>query len=402
MKVLIIHNFYQSKSPSGENQLVLDEMKLLRSHNNIQVKEFFFQSDSFYSHSPIGKLKMLLNIPWNFGLNKKIKSTLREFKPDVIHIHNTFPFISPSIFYKLRKYPIIFTLHNYRIFCASGTPLRDNKICLECFEKNSFLPSLKYGCYRNSKIQTLPVFLKIVLANFFKVWEKYVKTFFVFSSFQKQLLSNTFLTNPNIRFVKKSNFMEDSSDENIPLNQREKRVVFIGRLSNEKGILQLLDAWDETKNDYMLSIIGDGPLLEQCAKRIKNDRVLLEGKKSKQEVMQYIKNSQLTIIPSICIEGFPMLIAESFSQGTPILASNYGPLPEYIIEGKTGFLIDPIDKKQFSKTIDSILNNKQILETVSNNCKEYFLNHLTSRRNLEILISEYSRAVNKIQTLSKD
>ena len=166
---------------------------------------------------------------------------LKLFSPDIVHIHNTFPLISPAIFYALdSRMPRVLTLHNYRLFCPAGLPLRSGNICTTCIERRNTLPSVIHGCYRDSSIATIPLAISVELHRSLGTWKNQVDRFITFSDFQMQKMISAGL--PSEKIMIKPNFFPGNPVV-VPWKNRGDYIVFVGRLSPEKGICNLVRAW---------------------------------------------------------------------------------------------------------------------------------------------------------------
>jgi hypothetical protein len=163
VKVLLVHNFYGSAAPSGENQVFEAEKALLQAHGH-EVEEFARRSDEIRSQGVWGVARGALATPWNPWMTKAIKRAVTHFRPDVVHVHNTFPLISPGIFHAIgQRAARVLTLHNYRLFCPAAIPMRAGRVCTDCLDICSPLPALQYGCYRGSRLATLPLALSVAM-----------------------------------------------------------------------------------------------------------------------------------------------------------------------------------------------------------------------------------------------
>lgn len=240
MKILLVHNFYGSSAPSGENEVFNTEKKLLKSNGN-DVYVYTRNSDEIREAGLVGKLRGAFATPWNPFSAIHLSKIISDVKPDVVHVHNTFPLISPSIFRSANIVaPVVLTLHNYRLFCAAAIPMRDSRICTKCLDTKSVLPSITHGCYRNSRIATLPLAINISLNRSLKTWEKYVDAFITLSEFQKNLVIKAGLPDKLVHC--KPNFFP-GNPKIIPWSNRGDYAVFVGRLSPEKGVANLINAW---------------------------------------------------------------------------------------------------------------------------------------------------------------
>lgn len=394
MKILFVHNFYGSEAPSGENVVVMAEMELLRKTGN-EVFEFFMHSDTIRQKGIFGLLSGALNTPWSYQGYFKIKKIVADLNPDILHVHNTFPLISPAIFHAISgKVPVVLTLHNYRLFCAAGIPMRAGKPCTLCLDGQTVLPALRYRCYRNSLFATVPLAFSIWLHRKLKTWQK-VSRYIALTNFQAALMAASGL--PEGRILVKPNFFPGFPPV-IPFDKRKTQVVFVGRLGEEKGVHDLLEAWAIVgKTEFSLLIIGDGPLRSNLeAKVVENklESVLFTGNLPSSEVHRHIAESRLLVLPSRCFEGFPMVIREAYAFGTPVAVSNLGPLPNLAENGRLGFIFEPANPVSLAAAIVESLTDKERTHTMSTACRHTFEEKYTEKANYKLLMDIYNRAIN--------
>ena len=395
VKILLVHNFYGSTAPSGENTAFTSEANLLRNHGH-SVVEFTRNSDELLRHNLYGKVRGAFSTVWNPASLRKLKSALRENRPDIVHIHNTFPILSPSVLYATSELniPTVLTLHNYRIGCSAATALRRDEPCTLCLDTKSVVPALRYGCYRNSRIATLPVSLMIALHNAKKTWEKNVDAFITLTEFQKEKMVGFGI--PERSLFVKPQFLENPPQP-IPWQRREAKAVFIGRLYAAKGIHVLINSWIKWgKTAPPLEIIGDGPikdeLLNMVGKSEAAGSIFFLGNLSHTETMKRLSLAQLLILPSICFEGFPMVVQEAYAHGVAIAASNIGSLPHLIAENRTGVLFTPGNAESLLASVQKLLADTSALCTMGEQAKQEFDSKYTSGRNYEILMRIYASA----------
>jgi glycosyltransferase involved in cell wall biosynthesis len=339
-----VHNFYGSSAPSGENSAFLSEATLLRERGH-DVFEFTRSSDEIRSQGFLGLLKGAFSTPWNFFASKAVGAAAERVKPDLIHVHNLFPLLSPSILWGLKKrnIPVVMTLHNYRLGCAAGTAVRNDQACTLCLERHSVLPSLRYGCYRKSRAATTPVAFMIALHRALKTWNHCVNAFIVLTEYQREMMQSLGLSEDRI-FVKPHFAPPELTP--VPWLQREEKAVYIGRLYEAKGIHILLKVWKRWGSAApVLEVIGDGPLMESLKRAVReqslSDKVILRGMLARPETLSLLSQAKLLIIPSLCPEGFPMVVTEGLALGVPIAASRVGSLQTLIDDGTTGMLFEP-------------------------------------------------------------
>ena len=233
MKILFVHNFYGSSAPSGENTAFVAEVRLLRNRGD-DVREFTRHSDELLRSGLYGRLKGACTTAWNPVSLKRLKSLLREIAPDIVHIHNTFPLLSPSILYATRELniPTVLTLHNYRIACAAATALRDNAPCTLCLDQRSVFPALRYGCYRESRLATLPLSLMIALHNAIESWTKNVDAFITLTNFQKENMVRFGL--PGASLHVKPHFLDSPQSKRTGARGNQKRYSSAGSIPQKE------------------------------------------------------------------------------------------------------------------------------------------------------------------------
>jgi glycosyltransferase involved in cell wall biosynthesis len=394
MRVLLVHNFYGSENPSGENVAFLAERALLQ-RRGIEVVRFERSSDQIRSRGALGLMAGGLSTPYNFKTASLVRELALKTKPDVVHVHNTFPLISPSIFRALRDLPcaVVLTLHNYRLFCAAGRPMRNGEACTQCLDKQSVFPALRYGCYRDSRLATLPLALSIALHRQIGTWNEHVDRFIALTQYQREMMIHAGL--PAGLVCVKPQFYP-GSPEPIPWIKRDGTVLFVGRLDHAKGVRGLLDAWRELGADApRLDIIGDGPDREVMELQIRTeglDRVRLLGQLSFDETQNRIADSRLVVIPSTWFEGFPMVIREAFAFGVPVAASDIGSLAELVKEGTNGFLFEPNCPEQIAAVVRRAWADQKGLERMATGARQSFLDSYTEDANFAALLSIYEEA----------
>ena len=240
MKVLLVHNFYGSTAPSGEGQVFNAEKALLLSRGH-EVEEFTRHSDEIRAKGFSGTIQGALATPWNPWMARALQKKVESFRPDVVHVHNTFPLISPSIFHAIgHRAARVLTLHNYRLFCPAAIPMRQGRVCTDCLDSHSAWPALQHGCYRDSRLATLPLAVSVGLHRQLGTWKNQVDAFITLSDFQRKLMTESGL--PAARVHVKPNFYPGLPPV-ISWHERAPYVVFAGRLGAEKGLVNLLRAW---------------------------------------------------------------------------------------------------------------------------------------------------------------
>jgi glycosyltransferase involved in cell wall biosynthesis len=401
VKILLVHNFYGSIAPSGENAAYRAESGLLRSRGH-SVIEFIRNSDEILQRGLYGRLRGAVSTVWNPFALRTLKRKLVETKPDIVHVHNTFPLLSPSVLYASREQniPTVMTMHNYRIGCSAGTALRKDQPCTLCLDKKSVMPALLYGCYRDSRMATLPVSMMIALHNAKHTWRDNVDAFITLTDFQKQKMIQFGIAAESL--LVKPNFLEHLTQP-ITWKDRDAKTVFVGRLYAAKGIHILLEAWKRMgKGASRLEIIGDGPMREELIRSAQNSEVSASvsflGNVSREEVMKRISTAKLLIVPSLCFEGFPMVVQEAFALGVPVAASNIGSLPSLITENKNGRLFVAGDVGDIVSCVKSLLADDNKLRILGEGARDEFDKKYTAEKNHTTLMSIYKAAAEHRRT----
>jgi glycosyltransferase involved in cell wall biosynthesis len=387
MKILIIHNRY--KFEGGEEAMVSAEIDLLRNKGHeVVISEL--NNNAINKYSILQKLKLPFRVIWSRDFYKQVRSIIIKENPDIAHVHNTFFLMSPSVYYACRdeKVPVVQTLHNYRFLCPLGTLYRNGKICRECLDKN-LLMSIKYKCGSKSKLWTLAM-LCILKFHYRKhTFKKFIDTYIALTDFSKQQFVNGGFDGEKIKV--KPNFM--NFDPTVS-SERERYILYVGRLSPEKGTDILLEAWK--KLDYLpLKLIGTGISYKELQSYVKKHSLNIEilGKKPHHEVMDYIKKSLILVLPSRCNENFPLTLVEAFACGTPVIASRTGALAEIIEHGKTGLLFDPGSPGDLAEKVKLVYQNTKMAEAMSKNARYEYESKYTAQRNYEMLMSIYEGTI---------
>ncbi len=395
MRVLLVHCFYRSSAPSGEDSVYRNEKKLLEDHG-YDVITYEKYNDDLDNLSPIKKMAAGMEFIWSSRALREISEILATHSPDIAHFHNIFPQISSSAFLACKRYgvPVVQTLHNFRYICPAGLLQRDNKPCEKCID-GTLLYSLIHKCYRNSFVATLPMAAMIATNRLLGSFKNNVDHYITLTNFAKSRFVAGGL--PPEKISVKPNFINEI-DAFEPICGDY--AVYVGRLTQEKGIATLIEACKQTKN-IPVKIVGDGELrgsLETiCIQHDLNVEFL--GFQHKESVMSLIKKSRLLIMPSECYEGFPVTIAEAYACGKPVLGSKIGSLDEIIIEGITGRKFDFGSANSLSKTMIDMWFDLESLKFMSLQSRVAFDTLYNPEVNLKILSEIYNSL---IANLSKE
>lgn len=380
-RVLMAHNYYQIGG--GEHTVFENEVELLRK-NGHTVVEYTRKNDELKG----SKLKMLLSplsTLWSRKTYREVKRIIRDEKIDVVHCHNTFPLISPSVYYAARKLkvPVFQTIHNFRFLCPSGIFYCNGKICERCRENGNFREALRNRCYRQSKLQTLIVTAMLKLHRALGTYKRI--NYIFLTEFNKSKFDGLIDINGGNVFVK-PNFVEESVDKRS--KPTRKKFVFAGRLEENKGIKLLLERWKKLPEDFILHIYGEGEF-EELVKKASEEYSNIEfyGFVPREVIAEDMKSSYGLVFPSLLYEGFPMMIAESFSYGCPVISSDIGNQGDIIRASQGGVLFSLDSEKSFSDAVNLFVEDN---ERFSENAAAYYREKLNPESNYKTLIEIYS------------
>lgn len=392
MKILLVHNFYGTATPSGENQVFETEKKLLIEHG-LEVREFTRHSDEIRAQGAWGKFKGALSTPWNFWSAASIKKIVDVFQPDVVHIHNTFPLLSPAIFHSIgNRAARVLTLHNYRLVCPAGIPMRAGKICTDCIDLRTVRPALLHGCYRNSRIATVPLAANIALHRTLGTWKNQVDAFITLTEFQRTTMVAAGL--PPSRVHVKPNYFPGNPPV-VPWSERGNYCIFAGRLSAEKGVESLIKAWTEWGIDAPeLRIVGDGPLRKEL-EAVAGSSIRFLGQLPAEETIRQIANARFQLLPSEWFEGFPMVVREAFAVGTPSAVSNLGPLPSIVNNGINGVVFEAANPQSLLATVRKAWQEPGLLEKLGMGARQSFETLYNEDVNYACLMKIYEAAMKR-------
>ncbi|NKB65057.1 MAG: glycosyltransferase [Gammaproteobacteria bacterium] len=384
MRILFVHNYYQR--PGGEDVVVRNEMEVMaeNGHQVWLLSETNTEISDFSS-----KLEIALSLAWNKKFELKAKEVIREFQPDIVHVHNIFPMISPSVYDAAIEFnvPVIQTLHNYRVLCASATLLRKNRICEKCVHGTVF-NAILHKCYRGSRLGTTAVAFMIGIHRKRDTWNQKIDRVIVLTRFAKSKLSHLF---EQSKIAVKPNFLRDPGKK--VRDEKSNHLLFVGRLSEEKGVNLLVSLWRRYPNTLPeLRIVGDGPMLEELSKE-NLIGVKLHGYQEKEEIYEQMMEAKGLLFPSIWYEGFPMVILEAYALGLPVLGSNLGSMMNVIEHGKTGLLFDYADVDRAAESILNYMKDEERRKEMSNICRQHYEDNYTPEKNYEYLLKIYEEAI---------
>lgn len=333
LRVLVVHNMYRSEMPSGENVVVCREVDGLRAAG-VEVSTFFRSSDELDDMSFGDRCRAAVSPLTGLSSREPFMDVLDDYRPNLVHIHNTYPLISPQVidWCETRSVPVVATIHNFRLKCLNGLFFRDQAICVRCESLSVPWPGAALGCYRGSRPQSLVMTAALVTNR--DSWTG-VSTFIAVSDFVASRLESWLP--PGSRIAVKQNPVEDPGQTSEP----GRGFLFAGRLSEEKGVSLLLDAWRESGlgDQERLVVAGSGPLEDLVKARSKDvPGIEFVGQVNQSQLGDFRQETAVAVIPSLCYESHGAM-GESFAYGRPVVATRTGALA-HSVDDSVGWLAD--------------------------------------------------------------
>jgi glycosyltransferase involved in cell wall biosynthesis len=378
-RILVVHNAYQHRG--GEDAVVEAESALLRAHGH-GVELFSRRNDEL---AGLGRLTAARDTLWSSRTVREIGARIIAFQPDVIHIHNTFPLISPSVYWSAARasVPVVQTLHNFRLLCPQAMFLRDGKVCEDCL---GALPwrAVLHRCYRNSIAQTAVVTSMIGIHRAMGTYRTRVTHYIALNRFSRDKFVEAGF--PSERISIKPNFVDLPPPHET---QTRSGALFVGRLSSEKGTAVLARAMAIRLNT-VVDIIGSGP-----------DQLSLEGVPSTrllgwqvpEAIYARMREAAYLIMPSIWYENFPRTVVEAFACGLPVIASRLGGIPEIVQDGESGLLFEAGNANDLAQKMAWAEANPAAIREMGTNARREYEAKYTPEINYRQLMNIYSDAI---------
>lgn len=387
MKILVIHNKY--RFGGGEGRIAAKEINMLRKGGHTVI-EYFRDNKEIKKYTLFQKVHFVLNNFYSFKTARDIRKIAALEKPDIAHVHNVWPLITPGIYLVLKKLkiPVVQTIYNYRFLCANGYFFVNNKICLKCAKGNN-LHAVFNKCYQNSLIQSLLRASILSLCRFFKIFHKNIDGYIFLSHWLKCLFIKYGFEEPK-SFIKPGVI---DMPECEPSMNHENYIAYMGRLSSEKGLNLLLQAMKELP--YInLKIIGSGEEdenLRAFAEKNNLNNVEFTGHIKGEKRFEILKKAMFSVIPSIWYEPFGLAAVESLALGVPVVGAKTGGLADIIKHKETGLLYELGENNSLKNAIKSLYNDQALLKKMRTAAPEDIKNRFSEDKNYEILIGVYKR-----------
>jgi glycosyltransferase involved in cell wall biosynthesis len=388
VSVLMLHNRYLALG--GEDVSTAADVALLKEHGHT-VK--LLEQDN-RDIEALGRVKTAMGTLWSWRAFHLVEKELSSGQYDVLHVQNFFPLWSPAVYYAAARcgVPVVQTLHNYRLICVNAFLYRHNSVCEECLGRKVPWPGIMHGCYRDSRAASAVVAGMIGLHRLMGTWAREVQAYIAVSEFEREKYIAGGL--PAEKIVTRPNFLHPA-----PATGRGGGgyALFVGRLSSEKGIATMLEAWKIADQPLPLKIVGDGPLKDMviASAQVANGIEYL-GTRSLQEVLDLMGQAELLVFPSEGVETMGRTIMEAFAMGTPVLASAMGPALTMVTPGQTGFHFKAADVASLRAQVESCSRNPDAVRALRPAARAWFEQNYTGPASLEMLLRVYRQAGVKV------
>ena len=386
MRILSIHNRYLQRG--GEEESYELEAQILREKGH-QVDLYEDTNARLNKLSPIQTARKTI---WSQQAYQEVSLQLAATKYDVVHVHNFFPLISPSVYYaaKKAKVPVVQTLQNFRLLCPNALFLREGKVCEACLGKVIPYPGVMYGCYRNSRTSSAVTAAMLSVHRLLGTWNEKVDRYIALTNYDRGkfieggIPVEKIAVKPNITYPDPE--VGDGSGD---------YALFAGRLSVEKGIDTLLEAWEKLSTKIPLKIVGDGPLASEVKTAAsQNPNIEWLGYKPLPEVYEVMGKAKFLVYPSKWNETFSRVAVEAFAKGTPVIAAaGVTAMKELVDPGRTGLHFNIGYSEDLVTKVEWLLDNPQKLEKMRYEARLEFENRFSAQTNYQQLIDIYQQAI---------
>ena len=355
------------------------EARLLREGGH-DVSLYVIRNDAVPLSSSLGLM----------SLDREFAAKLQAERPDVIHIHNPFPWLAPRVYWAATaaRIPVVQTLHNFRMLCCNGLLFRSEHPCEECLGRGIPVPAVVHRCYKGTAAGTVAAASWQLLQKLSNVWSQHTRHFIVLTQFAREKFIAAGI--PAAQMTVKPH--------HAPLPTVKRRTMgqyflFVGRLSEEKGVAVALEAYSRLRTRFPFYIAGDGPLQDAVRRTAARSGAVFLGRRSEADVRQLMAEARCLVLPSRCYEMFPRVIPEAYSVGLPVVASRLGGLPEMVIEGQTGRLFSAGDADELRGCLEWFEAGSGEVAAMQQRSEQEFRDYYAPESSLKALMSIYQGVV---------
>ena len=387
MRIVLAHNYYQQQG--GEDVVFAAERDLLRVHGH-QVEVLTDHNDRINGMSAA---RLALDTIWSRSSYRAARALLRRTRAQVLHVHNSFPLLSPSLYDAARaeRVPVVQTLHNWRLVCPAATLFRDGAPCRACLDTVLPWPGVRYGCYQGSRARTLGVATMVTLHRLRRTWQRAVARYVVMSEQARAVFAEAGL--PVGRLVVKPHFVAPDPG---PGPGDGGYALFVGRLAEGKGLETVGEAWRRIEG-LPLKVVGDGPLYERLATvAAAGTNVELLGHRSRDEVRALMARAAFVVFASESYETFGLVVIEAFAHGTPAVVARVGSPAELVTDGVNGATFAAGDAADLAAVVRRLVGSPPTLASLRANARKAYLDRFTAERNYEQLVAVYRDVIDEV------
>ncbi len=384
LHVVVVHCAYQQRG--GEDVVVESEVQMLQSRGH---RVTLLSRDNEEARG-MGTVDLMQQTLWSRRSRRELAAICEAAPVDILHAHNTFPLVSPSVYWEAasRGIPVVQTLHNFRLACPQAMLLREGKVCEDCVGKVPWRGAVR-GCYRQSVASSTVLAGMLTLHRAAGTWSRKVTRYIALNDFCRRKFIEAGL--PQERILVKANFVRDAAP---PEGGPRRGLLFVGRLSPEKGVQTLSDAL-AVLPPQCLRAAGTGPQADLLAQAAGDAGML--GALDAASVRREMGSAIALVLPSIWYENFPRTLVEAFSCGLPVIASRIGALAELVQDGVTGLLVEPSSASDLAAKMRWALEHPEAMREMGNRARAVYEAQYTEARNHEQLMAIYREAMDAMR-----
>jgi glycosyltransferase involved in cell wall biosynthesis len=388
--VLTVYNAYLNRG--GEDEVFEAESDLLEA-NGHEVLRFRVEADELRHPGIVAQARLAVETIWSRRNYDRFRRFVRDLRPDIVHFHNTFPLLSPSVYAACHREgaKVVQTLHNYRMICPATTLFRDGRPCEDCVGLSVPWPSVLHGCYHDSRPQTAVIAAMLGLHRARGTWNDNVDLYLTPSEFARAKLIQGGL--PPDKVAVKPNFVDYRAG---PREGDGDYMLLVGRLVEHKGVATVLEAWRRMRTRVPLVVIGDGPLADEVERfAARHAEVTYLGRQPHEAVLSRMRNARALLFPSAWYETFGITVVEAFACGLPVIASAIGPVGSELVEdGRTGLLFAPGDSARLASLVEQAWSQPEQMRTMGDAALQEYRAVYTPERNYQLLEAAYALVLN--------
>jgi len=382
MKVLQVHNHHQCR---GGEEVMFEAISRILADKGHDV--LTLERSNRDIHGLRGKMRAFTQGCYSNSAKNTISSVLDSERPDIVHVHNVYTLISPSVLVACRRFnvPVVIRCADFRfISCPIGNHLSNGAICERCVGGREFWCVLK-NC-RKSICESLAYTLRSAAARKWQLFKDNVTLYVPPSEFVRKRMINAGFPQKSIVVVPNTVSIHETA-RGEPHN---KYVAYVGRISPEKGVDTLLKA--AAKTQIPVKIAGDNSQMPELAKMTPSN-ARFAGLLGRDQLAEFYRNALFSVVPSTCFETFGLVAAEAMSYGLPVIASKIGALPEIVEDGVTGFLFDPGNADELAGRMRLLWENPSLCRKMGGAARDKVIREYGENLYYRRLLDIYNRAI---------